>query len=68
MNIVVKSLGKDEMNIFLDEESTVLDLIRAIGIPENADKICLVNGEISQSKKKLKNGDRIEILPLFDGG
>ncbi len=58
------SPGRPELiEIFLKDGSTVLEIIRALGIPKERVKLILVNHTGGPLDQPLKNGDRVSLFP-----
>ena len=51
-----------------DDEATVKDILRRLGIPETEAKIILVNGRAKGIDDKLNGGDRLAIFSAVAGG
>ena len=56
---MVKSLGK---------ETTVEELVKELGIPEDIPKIVIVNDGLAEFDCVLKDGDRVSVFPPLAGG
>lgn len=52
----------------LQENSSVLDVIKKYELPMEEVAICLVNGRDVESEQVLKNGDTLSIFPPVGGG
>lgn len=52
----------------LPERSLVRDILTKIGIPQEMGFTILVNQARADLDRELKQGDRVEILPLLSGG
>ena len=61
-------INNDEFNIVLQDNSTVMDLIRELSIPLNEVHNCFINGVCRSFEEKLKHGDRVALLPPIAGG
>ena len=47
---------------------TISQLMKELGIPENAVKIALINGRHSEFDAEVKDGDRVGLFPAVGGG
>jgi len=62
-------LGLGEaMPVELPEESSVGDLLRELGLPEDEVKLVFVNGLVRTGGDPLSDGDEIGIFPPVGGG
>lgn len=48
--------------------SSVLDILEEIALPEDRVGVIMINGEVSSKLAKLTNGDSIFIYPIVVGG
>jgi len=48
--------------------TTVSDLVRESGIPENEIAIIFINGKRSELASTLRDGDTVRLFPLIGGG
>ncbi len=57
------------LRVNIEEESTILDLLIALGIEQQRVAMVNLNGEITQDKSVvLKEGDLVQVFPFFGGG
>lgn len=57
----------DEGVYHLSRDSTVADMVKTLGLPDEAVMV-VVNGRLSAFEDKLKDGDQVTILPQLGGG
>ena len=48
--------------------TTVSDLVRESGVPENEIAIIFINGKRAQLASTLRHGDTVSLFPLIGGG
>jgi len=61
-------LGRQGTEIQLEEGSTVQDMLRRLGIPDDKVMLVFVNDMHVPLDHPLREGDRIELLPPISGG
>jgi sulfur carrier protein ThiS len=59
--------GRNARPLLVDEDSTVADLIRNLGLPDEP-RIAFVNGRHAPDGQLLSEGDRLAIFPPVAGG
>jgi sulfur carrier protein ThiS len=59
--------GRSARPLRVDEDSTVADLIRTLGLPDEP-RIAFVNGRHAPDGQLLSEGDRLAIFPPVAGG
>lgn len=52
----------------LQENSSILDVIKKYDLPIDEVAICLVNGRDAENEHVLQNGDTVSIFPPVGGG
>jgi molybdopterin synthase sulfur carrier subunit len=52
----------------IDGETTILGLLRRLGVPREKVKIIFLNGIHASGQESLKDGDRIGVFPPVAGG
>jgi sulfur carrier protein ThiS len=52
----------------VDEETTILGLLRRLDVPMDKVKIIFLNGIHASGEESLKDGDRIGVFPPVAGG
>jgi uncharacterized protein len=57
---------KREFSFQINERTTVRQMLRALGIPVAEVELVLVNGSSAGLFRKLKEGDRVSIYPVFE--
>lgn len=61
--------GREKKQIIkINEDATVLDIIKLLGIEEKEVAIMLLNGRDGESNRLLKDGDVISLFPPVGGG
>lgn len=61
--------GREKKQIIkVNEDATVLDIIKLLGIEEKEVAIMLLNGRDGESNRLLKDGDVISLFPPVGGG
>ncbi len=55
-------------SVELDDGTTVGDLCRSLGIPEDLPRLLLVNGQEVDPGHRLATGDVVSVLPPLVGG
>lgn len=52
----------------LDQAATIRDLTDLLGLPNQVQRVVLVNGRLAQPDKVLSEGDEVVIFPPVEGG
>ena len=52
----------------LDKETTIAELVKELGLPEDIPKIVIVNGTHAELDRVLKEGDVLSVFPPLAGG
>lgn len=52
----------------LPDESTLLDLMNRLSLPEREIKVAFVNGRVQPADFQLQHGDEVGIFPPIGGG
>jgi sulfur-carrier protein len=52
----------------LPDDSTVRDVVRSLGVPDEVTVIALLNGRDAEPDQKLRGGDVIALFPPLAGG
>ena len=52
----------------LDKETTIAELAKEIGLPEDVPKIVIVNGSHAELDRVLEDGDVVSLFPPLAGG
>jgi molybdopterin converting factor small subunit len=69
MSIFAKYLKCDsDGRTIVEDGSTVLDVVRQLGMPESQVRIVAVNGKQTDLQAKLNEGDTVFIFPPAAGG
>jgi sulfur-carrier protein len=55
-------------SVDVDEETTILGLLRRLDVPMDKVKIIFLNGIHASGEESLKDGDRIGVFPPVAGG
>jgi len=58
----------DDGKTIVEDSSTVLDVVRYLGMPESQVRIVAVNGRQTDLQAELKEGDTVFIFPPAAGG
>lgn len=64
----LRNFGPAEQEMELAENSTLEDLIKKLGLPDNIPLLKIVNGEHRSIHYNLKEGDEIALFPPIAGG
>jgi len=60
---------RSRFELHLDEETTLLELVRRLGIPEAEITLAAVNREVvSIHDARVGDGDRVDLYPPISGG
>lgn len=62
------NIDQEQLNLSLEGSITVKELLHKIGINKPEYTLIIVNGKASAKTSLVKEGDVIEILPVFEGG
>lgn len=66
---VASKLDKKYHSIEIEEGTTVADLLFAqLKVPIDEVGLVVINGEVTRKDKRLKDGDRLTIIPVVSGG
>lgn len=60
--------GNTKFNFELADGSSVMQLVDALGVPDELATIIIVSGENTDQSHKLKDGDHVIIIPPLAGG
>jgi len=60
--------AENPLQVALHKGATVLDLLKAVGIPRDKIKVIFVNARQENSHYLLHEGDRVGIFPPSGGG
>jgi molybdopterin synthase sulfur carrier subunit len=52
----------------LDKDTTIEELVKELGLPEDVPKIVIVNGTHAEFDYVLKDGDTLSVFPPLAGG
>jgi len=63
-----KFSGKDNLEINIEEGSSVKDLLSKIGIPEDEPLLVILNESTRGKETLLQNGDTLCLFPIIAGG
>ncbi|NPV88062.1 MoaD/ThiS family protein [Coprothermobacteraceae bacterium] len=63
-----RRFGVDNRSVKLAPNSTVEDLLAALGIPAEAIGFAIRNGKVLKLKDQLRDGDTLVLLPFAVGG
>ncbi|KFD42470.1 hypothetical protein DK28_0205515 [Peptococcaceae bacterium SCADC1_2_3] len=53
-------------NHFFSGQPTIKDLIESLGAPHTEVDLILINGESVEFSRRVQNGDRISVYPVFE--
>ncbi len=60
---------EEGLKVNLEDESTIMDLLIALGIEQQRVAMVNLNGKITRDKSvALKEGDVVQVFPFFGGG
>lgn len=62
-----RTLPEDKL-VDVPEGATVGEVLRLLGVPEDAPKILLVNGRARSPESRLAAGDHLVFFPPLEGG
>lgn len=60
--------GEKKITLVVEEGATIEDLWAELNIPEEVERVYLLNGTYCPEGKILRQGDVVSILPMIDGG
>ncbi len=60
--------NQDTFEVTLEKGGTIKELLVAIGIPSEENKLVLVNGRHADDVTPLKDGDTVDFLTPIEGG
>ncbi len=63
-----KFSGKDNLEINIEEGSSVKDILSKIGIPQDEPLLVIVNEYTREKKALLQEGDTLCLFPIIAGG
>jgi sulfur carrier protein ThiS len=58
---------RETRSVDLSEGATVNHVLEHSGIPKSDVRIVFVNGQVSESNRTLRNGDRVTLVPATGG-
>lgn len=62
------NITKETFEIELEKQVTAKDLLKQIGIKKPEYALVVINGRALPKTTPIKDGDCIEVLPIFEGG
>jgi len=62
------NITKENFDVKLDKQVTAGDLLKQIGIKKPEYALVIINGKALPKSTPVKDGDCIEVLPIFEGG
>lgn len=63
-----RKFNQGDNTIIFDNKITVAEMLKRLSIPENLEKIVLVNEKYRNPNYELKDGDIVKIFPPVAGG
>lgn len=63
-----RKFNQGDNTIIFDNKITVAEMLKRLSIPENLEKIVLVNEKYRDPNYELKDGDIVKIFPPVAGG
>jgi len=58
----------EPFTVILNENATISDLLKQLGVPDKEAFVTMVNGRASPATTVLMEGDRVGIFPAVGGG
>ena len=68
MRAFLKKSGADRVSLQLADGSTVMDAIRGIGVPEQAQWNASIDGNLVYADRVLREGDHLLVFAPIAGG
>ncbi|MFX0203433.1 MAG: MoaD/ThiS family protein [Candidatus Hodarchaeota archaeon] len=68
INTVNQRFKNGDNTVIFGNKITLAEMLKRVSIPEDMEKIVLVNGKYCDSNYELKDGDIVKIFPPIAGG
>jgi molybdopterin synthase sulfur carrier subunit len=67
-HMVGETVADGRVEVQIAEGGSILDVVHALGIPEDLVKVMMVNGRPSRLQSALAEGDTVGLFPPLGGG